>query len=99
VSVNAQETAGVLPIKASISDSSGLSVAERQLTEVYRVGVGDILDIRLPNSSNNRSTLFTVVDDGVIDLPLAGGVISVAGLTPDEIQNVISAELKRRAVD
>jgi protein involved in polysaccharide export with SLBB domain len=99
VSVNAQETAGVLPIKASISDSSGPSVAERQLTEIYRVGVGDILDIRLPNSSNNRSTLFTVVDDGVIDLPLAGGVISVAGLTPDEIQNVISAELKRRAVD
>ena len=99
VSVNAQETAGVLPIKASISDSSGPSIAERQLTEIYRVGVGDILDIRLPNSSNNRSTLFTVVDDGVIDLPLAGGVISVAGLTPDGIQNVISAELKRRAVD
>ena len=99
VSVNAQETAGVLPIKASIGDSSGPSTPERQLTEIYRVGVGDILDIRLPNSANNRSTLFTVVDDGVIDLPLAGGLISVAGLTPDEIQNVISAELKRRAVE
>jgi len=62
------------------------------------VGVGDVLDIRL-NSTNNRSTLFTVIEDGVIDLPLAGGVISVVGRTADEIQKVISAELKRRAVD
>jgi protein involved in polysaccharide export with SLBB domain len=69
------------------------------LTDIYRVGVGDVLDIRLPNSSNNRSTLFTVVEDGVIDLPLAGGMVSVAGLTPEEIQKAISAELKRRAVE
>jgi protein involved in polysaccharide export with SLBB domain len=97
VSVNAQES--VLPIKISISDSSGPSTPERQLTEIYRVGAGDILDIRLPNSANNRSTLFTVVEDGMIDLPLAGGLVSVAGLTPDEIQNLISVELKRRAVE
>jgi protein involved in polysaccharide export with SLBB domain len=99
VSVNAQETAGVLPIKASVNDSSPASAPERQLTDIYRVGVGDVLDIRLPNSANNRSTLFTVIEDGVVDLPLAGGVISVVGRTPEEIQNVISAELKRRAVD
>jgi protein involved in polysaccharide export with SLBB domain len=99
VSVNAQETAGVLPIKASVNDTSATAVPEQQLTGIYRVGVGDVLDIRFPNSANNRSTLFTVVEDGVIDLPLAGGVISVAGLTPEEIQNTISAELKRRAVD
>jgi len=99
VSVNAQETAGVVPIKASVNDSSASSGPERQLTDIYRVGVGDVLDIRLPNSSNNRSTLFTVVEDGVIDLPLAGGIVSVAGLTPEEIQKAISAELKRRAVE
>lgn len=99
VSVNAQETASVLPIKASVSDSSGTATPERQLTDIYRVGVGDVLDIRMPNSANNRSTLFTVVEDGVIDLPIAGGLISVAGRTPEEIQNAICAELKRRAVD
>jgi protein involved in polysaccharide export with SLBB domain len=99
VSVNGQETAGVVPIKASVNDSSASSGPERQLTDIYRVGVGDVLDIRLPNSSNNRSTLFTVVEDGVIDLPLAGGMVSVAGLTPEEIQKAISAELKRRAVE
>ncbi|HEY0366398.1 MAG TPA: polysaccharide biosynthesis/export family protein [Pyrinomonadaceae bacterium] len=100
VSASAQETAGVVPIKASVSDSSAASTPERSLTEIYRVGIGDVLDIRLPNSANSRSsTLFTVVTGGVIDLPIAGGTISVAGLTPDEIQNVISFELKRRAVD
>jgi protein involved in polysaccharide export with SLBB domain len=53
----------------------------------------------LLNSASNKSTLFTVVESGMIDLPVAGGTISVAGLTPEEIQSVIAAELKRRAVE
>jgi protein involved in polysaccharide export with SLBB domain len=100
VSATAQETAGVVPIKASVSSSTASTAAARPLTDIYRVGVGDILDIRLLNSANNnRSTLFTVLDGGVIDLPVAGGTIPVAGLTPEEIQNVIGTELKRRAVE
>ena len=98
VSVNAQETASALPVKASVNDASAAPAPERQLTDIYRVGVGDVLDVRL-NLTSNRSTLFTVIEEGVIDIPLAGGVISVVGRTPEEIQNVISAELKRRAVD
>jgi len=98
VSASAQETAGVLPIKASVNDSTGTSAPARPLTDIYRVGIGDILDIRLLNSASNRSTLYTVVENGVIDLPVAGGTVSVAGLTPEEIQNVIAAELTRRAV-
>src|ERR1051325_4576517 len=68
-------------------------------TEIYRVGVGDVLDIRLLNSPNNRSTLFTVMPGGAIDLPVAGGAIPVSGKTTDEIQAHIAKELKRRAVD
>src|SRR5688500_3480536 len=70
-----------------------------QNTEIYRVGVGDVLDIRLLNSANTNSTLFTVIANGVIELPIAGGAIKVAGLTPEEIQTRIAAELKRRAVE
>ena len=100
ISASAQETAGIVPVKATVDDSSAVSTSERSLTEIYRVGVGDVLDIRLLNSANSKSsTLFTVVAGGVIDLPVAGGSISVAGLTSDEIQNIISAELKRRAVE
>lgn len=99
VSATAQETAGVVPIKASVNDPADPPSTERQLTEIYRVGVGDVLDIRLLNSLNNRSTLFTVVAGGVIDIPLAGGTISVGGLTPEEIQDRLVTELKRRAVE
>jgi len=99
VSAAAQETAGVVPIKASVTDVPGASAPARPLTEIYRVGVGDILDIRLLHSVNNKSTLFTVMEGGVIDMPVAGGTISVAGLTPEEIQNIVGAELKRRAVE
>jgi len=98
ISVSAQETAGVAPIKASVNDTPGSATPERPLTEIYRVGVGDVLDIRLLNTANSGSTLFTVVGNGVIDFPIAGGAISVAGLTPEEIQKIIAAELKRRAV-
>jgi polysaccharide biosynthesis/export protein len=73
--------------------------ASAEKTEIYRVGIGDVLDVRLLNSAaNNSSTLFTVAANGVIDLPIAGGAIKVAGLTTEEIQTRIAEELKRRAV-
>jgi polysaccharide biosynthesis/export protein len=99
ISASAQETAGILPVKATAGDIPGANTPERSLTEIYRVGAGDILDIRLLNAANSKSTLFTVTGDGVIDLPVAGGTVSVGGLTPEEIQNVISAELKGRALE
>jgi protein involved in polysaccharide export with SLBB domain len=98
VTASAQESAGVLQVKAAVNDP-GADAPERSLTEIYRVGVGDVLDIRLLNSANSKSTLFTVMGGGVIDLPIAGGSISVAGLTPEEIQKRITVELKRRAVE
>ena len=71
-----------------------------QDTEIYRVGVGDVLDVRLLNSAaNNSSTLFTVLTSGVIELPIAGGAIKVAGKTTEEIQTRIAKDLKRRAVE
>lgn len=88
--------------KVSSTDSHTTSAppnSEEVLTSVYRVGVGDTLDIRLLNSSTPRSTLYTVMDGGMIDFPIAGGPITVAGLTTDEIQARIAAELKRRAVE
>lgn len=86
---------------ASLVLTSLVSVAAQEPTptQIYRVGIGDVLDIRFLNSPNNRSTLFTVLPGGAIDMPVAGGAISVAGFTTDEIQARIAAELKRRAVE
>ena len=99
ITAAAQETAGSMPVRPALSDTAGAKPAEPRLTDIYRVGIGDVLDIRLINSPNNRSTLFTVMPGGAIDLPVAGGAVTVAGLTADEIQARIAAELKRRAVE
>jgi protein involved in polysaccharide export with SLBB domain len=88
-----------MPVRPALTDSTGSAKSvEPLLTEIYRVGIGDVLDIRLINSPNNRSTLFTVMPGGTIDFPIAGGAVKVAGLTPEEIKTRIAAELKRRAV-
>jgi protein involved in polysaccharide export with SLBB domain len=100
VSAIAQETAGARAVRPALNDSTTTAKsAEPLLTEIYRVGVGDVLDIRLINSPTNRSTLFTVMPGGAIDLPIAGGAITVSGLTTEEIQAQIATELKRRAVE
>src|SRR5678816_1308224 len=84
VSAAAQETAGAMPVRPALSDSAGAAkTAEPLLTEIYRVGFGDVLDIRIFNSPNNRSTLFTVMPSGAIDLPVGGGAIMVAGMTTE----------------
>jgi polysaccharide export outer membrane protein len=84
----------------AIESASKVAVSDqRPLTDIYRVGVGDVLDIHLFKSATSRSTLFTVIGGGYIDLPVAGGPVSVSGLTPEEIQTRIAAELKRRAVE
>ncbi|HKP45167.1 MAG TPA: polysaccharide biosynthesis/export family protein [Pyrinomonadaceae bacterium] len=86
----ARETSPSLPAAKPVDDSLA--------TEIYRVGVGDVLDIRFLNTSSTHSTLYSVIDGGLIDLPIAGGAIAVAGLTPSEIQARVTSQLKRLAV-
>jgi protein involved in polysaccharide export with SLBB domain len=81
------------------SDPPATNEETAALTAIYRVGVGDVLDIRVLNSSTTRSTLYTVIDGGLIDFSIAGGPIAVAGLTTDVIQALIASELKRRAIE
>ena len=76
-----------------------VSSSELPLTSVYRIGIGDVLDIRLLNSATGRSTLFTVMNGGLIEYPLVGGSFTVAGLTTDEIGSRLAAELKRRGIN
>jgi polysaccharide export outer membrane protein len=60
----------------------------------YRVGIGDVLDIRLANLPTRESTLFTVLRNGVLEYPLLNGPLAVAGLTTDEIARLLSNEIK-----
>jgi protein involved in polysaccharide export with SLBB domain len=79
-------------------NSSPSASDESSLTAIYRVGAGDVIDIRIRDLVTNGSTLFTVLEGGSIDLPVIGGTVPVAGLTTEEIQAQLADELKRRAL-
>jgi protein involved in polysaccharide export with SLBB domain len=61
---------------------------------MYRVGVGDILDIQIQDSMSTRSTLYTVLEGGVLDYPLASASLPVAGLTTEAIAERLSSSIK-----
>lgn len=63
-------------------------------TQVYRVGAQDVLDIQLVGSMSKESTLFTVMENGLLEYPLAGSPIAAAGLTTQEIGNILRQRIK-----
>lgn len=80
------------PIEATPAKTS-------ELTRVYRVGVGDILDVRLSDAPAAQSTLFTVGPTGLLEHPILAEPLPVSGLTVEEIKANLEADLKRRAVN
>ena len=71
---------------------------KENLTSVYKVGAGDVLDVRLTDATSNRSTLFTITPSGLLEHPDLPDPLPVAGLTVDEITARLKADLQRRAV-
>ncbi len=63
-------------------------------TEIYKIGVGDILFISLQNAPAKDSTYFTVLNDGTIDYPLAGEMLSVSDLTAEEVEDLLKLKVK-----
>src|SRR5215831_15011271 len=70
-----------------------------ELLQIYRVGIGDVLDVRLSKAPANASTLFTVSRHGLLEHPILAHPLMVAGLTPEEISSRIKAELKSLLVN
>lgn len=75
----------------SVATSAAITTASSQL---YRVGVSDVLDIQLSDNPSRNSTLFTVLEGGVLEYPLAGGPIAVGGLTTPEIAQLLRQRIK-----
>jgi protein involved in polysaccharide export with SLBB domain len=61
-------------------------------TDVYKVGVGDVLFINLKNAAQG-SGYHTVRQDGTIDFPLAGEELIVAGQTVDDIEETLASHI------
>lgn len=63
-------------------------------TQIYRVGVGDVLDIQLAGNPARTSTLFTVLENGVLEYPLAGNPVVVSGMTTTEVATLLRQRIK-----
>lgn len=75
----------VAPVAAPISAAS---------TQIYRVGPLDVLDIRLVNNPTRQSTLFTVLENGMLEYPLAGAPVNVSGMTAGEIASLLRDRIR-----
>jgi len=85
-----------LPTIASVSKN--LSADEVRLITMYRVGPGDVLDVRLNDSQSRQETAFTVTTSGLLEHPKLSGPLTVRGLTVEEIATKIEADLKNRVL-
>ncbi|MDT5293952.1 MAG: polysaccharide biosynthesis/export protein [Acidobacteriota bacterium] len=64
---------------------------------VYRVGPGDVLEVRVLDARESRPNAYKVTPTGLLDYyPRLGEPLRIAGLTTDEIATRLGAELKRR---
>ena len=72
---------------------------DHEIIRTYRVGVGDVLDVRLQNAPPDQSTLFTVSPAGLLEHPILSRPMNVSGKTTDEIRTIIESDLKTRAVN
>lgn len=97
LTANRSRTVSVPPAKVG-GNNAGSAVANSAYlsagSQTYRVGVRDVLDIQLAGSSGKQSTLFTVIDGGLVEYPLAGGPIQAAGLTTAEVAELLRQRLK-----
>lgn len=87
-----RDEAGTRARPTALASESGVDP-----TTVYRVGAGDVLDVRVLKGREPRVTSYKVTPAGLLDYPPLGAPLQVAGLTTDEIAARLRAELKRPA--
>jgi protein involved in polysaccharide export with SLBB domain len=68
---------------------------EIDLTTIYRVGPGDVLDVRLGADASAQPALFTVTPTGLLEHPDLSTPLSCAGLTVEEITARLQERLKQ----
>jgi polysaccharide biosynthesis/export protein len=84
--------------KESASAKTNAAANDLALTRLYRVGPGDVLDIRISDAQAPQSTLFTITPAGLLEHPLLAEPLHVGGLSVEEIGSSIEGDLKRRAL-
>jgi tetratricopeptide (TPR) repeat protein/protein involved in polysaccharide export with SLBB domain len=101
--VGAKSSAPTRAAAANEGNSAAAGVAATNLpndpdpTAVYRVGAGDVLDVRLLNGRGQRATASAVSPTGLLDYPALKEPLPVAGLTTDEVAARLGSALNLRA--
>ena len=67
------------------------------LTKIYRIGPGDVLEVRLTSGASTQPTSHTVTQAGLLEHPDLSAPLPSVGLTLDEITARIEDDLKRRS--
>jgi tetratricopeptide (TPR) repeat protein len=94
---NAASTTGATrPTEAANADRP-VAAEDADPTAVYRVGPGDVLDVRLFRGSEPRTTSYKVTPTGLLDYPALREPLAVSGLTTEEVAARLGAALKLRA--
>ncbi|MBP7474346.1 MAG: polysaccharide biosynthesis/export family protein [Pyrinomonadaceae bacterium] len=78
----------VVEINSLITDASA-----RPATSLYRIGVGDVVLINLKNSPQGTG-YYTVRENGEIDYPLAGPIVTIGNKTTDEAAAMLRSAIK-----
>jgi protein involved in polysaccharide export with SLBB domain len=80
--------------KIAAAGSLKSTTDEVSLTNIYRVGPKDVLDIHLNNSQSTQPTVFTVTPSGLLEHPQLSEPLPVLGLTVGEIAAKLKNHLK-----
>jgi protein involved in polysaccharide export with SLBB domain len=87
------------PRPSNVAPANASPAAAVSPASIYRIGIGDVLDIRLLNGQDPRqNTLYTVVAGGVLDYPLLKDPLTVSGMTTDELSAQLVAEFRHRGL-
>ena len=80
------------------SNEANAAAKELALTKLYRVGPGDVLDVRINDATSPQSTLYTITPAGLLEHPSLAEPLHVGGMTVEEISTTFESDLKRRAL-
>lgn len=88
---------GDRPVAKTIDAAEKRAASDEALTGIYRVGAGDVLDVRLTDAGTTQLTLFNVSATGFFQHPDLSAPVLAAGLTVGEIAERIEADLKQKS--
>ncbi len=80
--------------RTSITIAATTAALPLSPNQIYRVGVGDVLDVKVLDVPTAKSTLYTVLEGGLLDYPLSNAPLAVAGMTADEIAAQLTVRIK-----